>query len=406
MTLENSIDAQTAPRRANLPLFIGARCLSVLSGQMQSVAVGWHVYSTTGSALSLGLVGLAQFLPLVTLFAWTGRAADVFDRRTIASFSVLGQALCSAALFALALFAAPIWLIYPVLFCMGSARAFSAPAMSSLLPDIVERPKFSRAVALSTSVMQLATIAGPAAGGLVYAVTGAWQFLVCAALFGLCAPLVMAIGRPPPKDDSARADRGALAGLRYIKSNRMVLGAVSLDLFAVLFGGVSALLPIFAQDILHVGPAGLGLLRAGPAVGAALIGFFLTVLPMRRGIGPKMFLCVGGYGVATIVFALSHSFWLSLAAMASLGAFDVVSMVVRQTLVQISTPADMRGRVSAVSFLAIGASNELGEFESGVAAAALGAVGSALLGGVATLAIVGLWAWAFPQLRQADSMEG
>jgi MFS family permease len=374
---------------------------------MLDVAVGWHVYTATGSAMSLGFIGLAQFLPLLLFLPWSGQAADRFDRRKVSALASLGQAGASLAIFATALLDAPIWLIYPALFLLGSARAFSGPANSALLPEIVDKSTFSRAVAMSTMVFQTATIAGPALGGLLYGAIGYHVFLICVALAAVAAPVALAIRWPDAvkeRCDADEAEKSALAGLRYIRSNKVVLGAISLDLFAVLFGGVSALLPIYAHDILMVGPTGLGILRAGPAMGAILVGLALTVLPLRRRVGPIMFGCVAGYGVATVVFALSTNFALSLAAMAALGAFDVVSMVVRQTLVQLATPNEMRGRVGAVNFLFIGASNQLGEFESGFAAALLGAVGAALLGGVASLAVVAIWAVLFPELRRADAL--
>jgi MFS family permease len=405
MTQNNA--ARPDSSRRNLVLFLISRGFGAFAAQMLDVAVGWHVYTATGSAMSLGLVGLAQFLPLLLFLPWSGQAADRFDRRKVSALASLGQAGASLAIFATALFDAPIWLIYPALFLLGSARAFSGPANSALLPEIVDKSMFSRAVAMSTMVFQTATIAGPALGGLLYGVIGYHVFLLCVALAAVAAPVALAIRWPEAvkeRGDFDAAEKSALAGLRYIRSNRVVLGAISLDLFAVLFGGVSALLPIFAHDILKVGPMGLGILRAGPAMGAILVGLALTFMPLRRRVGPIMFGCVAGYGVATVVFALSTNFALSLAAMAALGAFDVVSMVVRQTLVQLATPNEMRGRVGAVNFLFIGASNQLGEFESGFAAALLGAVGAALFGGVASLAVVAIWALLFPELRRADAL--
>ena len=393
--------------RRNVALFLAARGFGAFAAQMLDVAMGWHVYASTGSALSLGFVGLAQFLPLVVLLRWSGAAADHFDRRKISAFAALGQGAASAAIFFLTATAAPVWALYPALFALGSARAFAGPANSSLLPEIVDEARFSRAVAMSTTVFQAATIAGPALGGLLFAVLDKKIFLLCAIVAACAAPAVWAIRRPKGAVAGRGVDRGgknALAGLRYIWSNKVVLGAISLDLFAVLFGGATALLPIYARDILLVGPAGLGALRAAPALGAIGVSLLLSAFPLRRGAGPKMFFAVVGYAAATIVFALSKSFALSLAALAALGAFDVVSMVVRQTLVQLATPNEMRGRVSAVNFLFIGASNQLGEFESGVAAALLGPVGAALFGGCAALVVAGAWATFFPQLRKADAI--
>ncbi|WP_294532373.1 MFS transporter [uncultured Rhodoblastus sp.] len=401
------MNVSTGAAQKNLYLFLGARGLGAFAAQMLDVALGWHVYAATGSALSLGLIGLAQFLPLIVLLIWSGHVADRFDRRKISAYAALGQAGASLAIFGVATMDAPIWLIYPALLALGSARAFAGPANAALLPEIVEKERFPRAVALSATMFQAATIAGPALGGLLFAVAGVKVFLLCALLAVAAAPLALAIRRPDASAGRAAADpveTSPLAGLRYVWSNKLVLGAISLDLFAVLLGGVTALLPIYARDILQVGPVGLGILRAGPAMGAILVGLTLAAFPLRRRVGLKMLACVAGYGVATIVFALSTSFALSLAALAALGAFDVVSMVVRQTLVQMATPNEMRGRVSAVNFLFIGASNQLGEFESGLAAALLGAVGAALLGGFGALAVVAIWAVAFPNLRKADAM--
>jgi MFS family permease len=397
----------TDPSRKNIVFFLSTRGLGAFAAQMLDVAMGWHVYSATGSAMSLGLIGLAQFLPLIALLYWSGHAADRFDRRKVSALAALGQAGASLAIFAVAAFEAPIWLIYPALLALGSARAFAGPANAALLPEIVSRAQFPRAAALSATTFQAATIAGPALGGLLFAVVGVKVFLLCAVLAAAAAPMILAVRRPVAEVERAASDpaeNGPLAGLRYVWSNKLVLGAISLDLFAVLLGGVTALLPIFARDILHVGPAGLGVLRAAPALGAILVGLGLSVFPLRRRVGLKMFACVAGYGAATLVFALSTSFAVSLAALATLGAFDVVSMVVRQTLVQMATPNEMRGRVSAVNFLFIGASNQLGEFESGLAAALFGAVGAALLGGLGTLAVVAIWAAIFPNLRKADAI--
>ncbi|MCI4678698.1 MFS transporter [Rhodoblastus acidophilus] len=406
---DRSLLTRPGSARRNVLLFLIGRGLVAFASQMLAVALGWQVYASTGSALTLGFVGLAQFLPLLVLLRWSGAVADHFDRRKVASFAALGQAAASLAIFAVAAKGAPVWMLYPALFALGSARAFAGPANSALLPEIVDTETFPRAVAMSTTVFQMATIAGPALGGLLFAAFGLKIFPFCAALALGAAPAVWAIRRPEgagtrPELDPAQRD--ALAGLRYIWSNKVVLGAISLDLFAVLFGGATALLPIFAHDILHVGPQGLGILRAAPAAGAVVVSLVLTTFPLRRGAGRKMFVAVAGYALATVVFALSTSFQLSLAAMAALGAFDVVSMVVRQTLIQLATPNEMRGRVSAVNFVFIGASNQLGEFESGVAAAIIGPVGAALFGGCAALVVAAVWAAMFPQLRKADAIGG
>ncbi len=375
--------------------------------QMQNVAIGWHVYAVTESALSLGLVGLFQFLPTILLVLLTGHAADRFDRRRIALFSLLVQAAASLALLVTAMDpGSDVWPIYALVAVLGAARAFSAPALSALLPNIVDAQHFPRAVALVGTMNELAMSLGPAAGGLLLLGSGSAPFAGAAALSLVAAGLVAGIAAPRiVKAQGATPDvRRLLGGFVYLGRNRFLLAAISLDLFAVLLGGVTALLPIYARDILLVGPVGYGLLRAGPAVGSLVVGALLAHRPLRRHVGAIMLWCVAGYGAATILFALSTSFTLSIAAMVALGGFDMVSVVLRHTMVQIATPDEMRGRVSAINFVFIGASNQLGDFESGVAAALLGAVGAAVLGGTGTILVVLLWAWLFPELRRADTL--
>jgi MFS family permease len=391
----------------NVARFGAARLFMGLAVQMQTVAVGWHVYLVTGSALSLGLVGLCQFLPSIALVLLTGHAADRFDRRKIVIVSLVVQALAAIALFACT--TAPgtdVWPIYALVALVGGARAFSMPAFAALLPNIVEPKLFPRAVAFAGIMNELAMLAGPASGGLLLLWNGSLPFATSAALSLVATVLVAGIRGPQVARGAApAADIGRLlGGFVYLRSNRFLLGAISLDLFAVLFGGVTALLPIFARDILLVGPAGFGALRAGPAIGALLVGAALAHRPLRRHVGAIMLACVAGYGAATLVFALSTDFAVSFAAMVALGSFDMVSVVIRQTMVQIATPDEMRGRVSAINSVFIGASNQLGDFESGIAAAFLGAVGAALLGGVGTIAVVLLWALLFPELRRADKL--
>jgi MFS family permease len=395
-------------QKPNLVRFLTVRVLMAFAAQMQDVAIGWHVYAQTGSAMSLGLVGLVQFLPLLLLVGLSGDLADRVDRRRISVFCNLAQMICSVMLFIFAFFTDfGIWPIYLCLFGLGSARAFSAPAMSAILPNLVDKTEFSRAVAVNSSAFQIATIVGPAAGGLLYAFMGHATFLVSALFFGIAGATVSTLPSIIAKASEAHLTtlQRVLAGARYVFSNKIVLGALSLDLFAVLLGGVTALLPIYAHDILNVGPGGLGFLRGCPAIGAALMGACLAYIPLKRNVGALMFLCVAGYGLATIVFAFSTSLMVSAVSMIALGVFDMVSVVVRQTLVQIATPDAMRGRVTAINFVFIGASNQLGEFESGFAAHFFGVVPAALLGGVGTLFIVATWAWLFPQLRKADRFE-
>ncbi len=405
-SLAESPPAEIPPlRQRNLQLFVAARMAMAFSMQMQSVAIGWYVYVLTNSPLSLGFVGLAQFLPAVLLVLATGHAADRFDRRRVVITSLAVQALVSIALLPVIFSATPkVWLIYAIVFVLGAARSFSQPSLAALLPNVVSLDDFPRAVSISTSSLQIALIGGPALGGLLLAWDGPALFCLAAALNGVAAVLMMRVKARPARVGSGEADAGLLAGFSYLRANRLVLGAISLDLFAVLLGGVTALLPIFARDILAVGPTGLGLLRSGPAIGAVLVGLVLSRHPLRENVGAIMLSTVAAYGAATIVFALSRSFPLSVAAMIALGGFDMVSMVLRQTMVQLGTPEAMRGRVSAINSVFIGASNQLGDFESSVAAVFLGAVGSAIFGGVGTLIVVAIWAWRFPELRRAKRL--
>jgi MFS family permease len=297
--------------------------------------------------------------------------------------------------------------VYLLLLVTGAVQAFCSPAMSATLPRLVTAGEFPRAVAVASSVFQICSLAGPAVGGLLYALSGSGMFAFCAALNLIALTQVRGLAAVRLEAGAAASgspDASPLAGIRYVRSNRFLLGAISLDLFAVLLGGVTALLPIYAKDILGAGPAGLGCLRCAPGVGAAIIGLVLAHRTIRRGAGKLMLASVAGFGAATVVFALSTNWWLSLAALMAAGGFDMVSMVIRHTLVQISTPDDMRGRVSAVQWVCIGASSELGEFESGATAALFGTVPAALLGGLGTLAVVALWARIFPALSRADKL--
>jgi MFS family permease len=393
-------------RNRDFRAFLAARALASLSSLMLGVAVGWHVYALTGSALALGMVGLAQFLPALLLALPGGLAADRFERRTILIIAFSLQVVVALLLFfiSLASGAGAGW-IFPVVALIGVGQAFLGPASQSLVPFLVSRADFSRAVAWNSSTFQIATIAGPAIGGLLYAFGPACVYAASAGCY-VCSVLLVSRIRTRLRVAAAAKPgfEGLLTGLRFVFSRPTILGAISMDLFAVLFGGATALLPIYARDILHVGPWGLGLLRSAPAVGAAVVALGLAQRPLARHAGARMFFCVALFGVMTIVFGLSRSFLLSLAALACLGAADMVSVVVRQTLVQVNTPDEKRGRVSAVNSIFIGASNQLGEFESGVTAACLGAVPAAVLGGVGTLAVVFIWIWLFPSLRQADRL--
>ena len=373
---------------------------------MFSVAVGWQVYALTGSAFALGMVGLAQFLPAFLLSLPGGLAADRFDRRTMLLASFALATLVGAGLLMLSLHPSPnaTW-IFAVIAFIGVARAFMAPANGSLLPLLVAPEAFPRAVAWSSTVFQIAIIAGPALGGILYTL-GPWLVYGIATGLLLSGFIFIASMRGRWKVHSASAGwNGLLEGVRFVFAKKAILGAISLDLFAVLFGGATALLPIFARDILATGPWGLGLLRSSPAVGAALMALWLAHHPIRARAGRRMFGGVAVFGLCTIAFALSRSFWLSALVLAVLGGVDMVSVIIRGTLVQVSTPDAMRGRVSAVNMLFIGASNELGEFESGVTAAWLGTVPSVVVGGVGTILAVLLGLRLFPKLARIDRLE-
>ncbi len=393
----------------DLPLFLAARFAASIGIQMQAVAVGWQVYDLTERPLYLGLVGLAQFVPLAGFSLLAGDAADRFDRRLILLGSHVLTTACSLALVFLSLAEAPPpWAFWAVLLVFGASRAFSRPAGQALLPQLVSESRLARAIAANSSLWQIAMIAGPALSGIVYAAGGAASVygataVLSALAFGFDAAMRIRLGRM--EAGSASWER-LLAGVHFVRRERVMLGAISLDLFAVLLGGAVALLPIFARDILKVGPWGLGFLRAAPAAGAALMAVWLARNPIERRVGRKMFVAVAVFGVATIVFGLSKSFPLSLAALVLLGGADMVSVVIRQTLVQLSTPAEMRGRVSAVNVVFIGASNELGEFESGLTAALFGTVPAVVIGGAGTLGVVALWNRMFPELRDADRLSG
>ena len=382
--------------------------LSATTGnQMLMVAVGWQMYELTGQAWDLGLVGLYQFLPALLLTLVAGHVADRVHRARIVAACVLAQGLVAALLVVATLggWVSREWLLW-LSVVLGTARAFQMPAQQALTPVLVPPAMLPRAMAFSSAGMQAAIIGGPALGGVIFVAGATAVYLCCAALFALGIVQILRVHYehdPPPQEPVSLGT--LMAGVRFIWERKVVLGAVSLDLFAVLLGGAVALLPIYAKDVLHVGPWGLGLLRAAPAAGALLMSVLLTRWPMDRHVGRKLLLAVAVFGLATLVFGVSTSLWLSLAALAVSGAADMVSVVVRQTLVQLETPDTMRGRVSAVNSVFIGASNQLGEFESGATAALLGPVGSVVLGGVGTVLVAALWFKGFPQLAQRDQMQ-
>lgn len=383
-----------------------ARFLATVSSEMQAIAVGWQVYSLTHRPLDLGLVGLAQFLPGVLLFLVSGQAADRFPRRNIILACYGGYAACSLALLALTVeHNRTVWLIYAVLLANGVVRSFIGAASQSFLPTLVPPEHFPNAVAWSSSVFTSATILGPAVGGLLYGVTNTpAPVYASAAIGGLCALLLTVAIRIATPVRKAVTSRMVFEGLHFIWRERLILGAISLDLFAVLLGGATALLPAYADSILKIGPSGLGMLRSGPAIGALLMATLNAYRPLRRRAGAAMFWCVAGFGVCTIIFGLSRSVPLSMVSLILLGACDMVSVIVRHTLVQLSTPDEMRGRVSAVNWVFIGASNELGQFESGLTAWWLGIVPAVVIGGIGTLVVVAAWAKLFPDLRKVDEL--
>ncbi|UGY15718.1 MFS transporter [Bradyrhizobium septentrionale] len=387
--------------------FLSSRSLSRFSSQIGAVAIGWQIYELTGSAFELGMVGLVQFLPTALLVFVAGHAADRFERKRVVQACQIAEAL-TALFLAGSTFAGTISeiQIFAATFVLGIAGAFESPATAALLPLIAPQGSLQRATAISSGAAQVATITGPALGGFVYALMPSAPYAVMMVFWLFGALLTGGIGRlqqAAPKNGEVSDD--LFAGVTFVRSNPAILGTISLDLFAVLFGGVTALLPIYARDILQTGPLGLGILRAAPAVGALLMTMVLARHTINRRVGMRMFQAVIVFGVATVVFALSHWMWLSALALAVLGAADTISVVIRFSLVQLATPDEMRGRVGAVNFLFINASNQLGQFESGVTAALLGAVPSAVLGGVATVAVALLWMKLFPTLRDVEKLE-
>jgi MFS family permease len=398
-------DSPSIYRERDLNLFVGSRFLSTVAIQVQSVAIGWQIYDMERTPLALGLVGLCQFLPMFLLTLPAGDITDRFNQRRVYSLAALLQAVCSALFLLLSIFSPnTAWPFYLVLVLFGAARGFAGPSGSSLLPFLVPPEKLAKSMAFSSSFFTAAVISGPALGGFLYALGPVPVYSLCIAGFVGAASIVARLGGrrfKPEATEASRYERVA-EGVRFVRSRPVVFGAISLDLFAVLLGGATALLPIFARDILHVGPVGLGFLRSAPAVGAFATAFWLTYKPIKQKVGAKMFVSVAIFGIATIVFGLSSWFPLSLLALFVLGASDMVSVNIRSSLIQLSTPDTMRGRVSAVSMLFIGASNELGEFESGTTAALLGTVPAVVAGGVGTLLIVGWWMKLFPPLLKVN----
>jgi MFS family permease len=418
-------DSPKAPRRG-LEAFASrdfrryqlARVAVILGAEAQSVAVAWQVYSITHRAIDLGYTGLALFLPGLIFLLPAGHVADRFDRRRVIMTCYSLQCFCTMALVVLARNNTQnILAIYSVLFLVGTARAFSGPASSALIPHLVPETHFVNAVTWGGAIFQLANITGPAMGGLLFTFPLA-HFVPDSKLEGAGIVYVFALGtlgwflvlvstlhaRPGRMEHRDLSLKVLLAGFQYVRRARMLLGSLSLDLFVVLLGGATALMPIFAHDILHQGPRGLGVLRAAPAAGAVAMSLVMARFPLRRRAGRWLFICVSIFGAATVVFGLSHTLWVSLAALAVAGAADTISVIIRGSLLQLATPPEMRGRVSAVNSLFVGASNELGEFESGLTAQWWGAVRATVIGGLGALAVAGLWATFFPSLRKADEL--
>ncbi len=418
-------DSPKAPRRG-LEAFASrdfrryqlARVAVILGAEAQSVAVAWQVYSITHRAIDLGYTGLALFLPGLIFLLPAGHVADRFDRRRVIMACYALQCFCTVALVVLARNNTQnILAIYTVLFFIGTGRAFSGPASSALIPHLVPETHFVNAVTWGGAIFQLANITGPALGGLMFTFP-LTQFVPDSKLEGAGIVYVFTLGtlgwflvlvstlhaRPGRMEHRDLSLKVLLAGFQYVRRAQMLLGSFSLDLFVVLLGGAVALMPIFAHEILHQGPRGLGMLRAAPAAGAVAMSLVMARFPLRRRAGRWLFICVSIFGAATVVFGLSHTLWLSLVSLAVAGAADTISVIIRGSLLQLATPPEMRGRVSAVNSLFIGASNELGEFESGLTAQWWGAVRATVIGGIGALAVAGLWATIFPDLRKADEL--
>jgi MFS family permease len=395
-------------RRRDFALFLGGRFVAVLAAQMQWVANGWYLYDLTGDPMTLGWAGLAAFVPIALLTLPAGDLADRVDRRRLLGAAHLIQAIAATLLlFLVATHTAVTWPFYAALVLSGTTRALSGPASKSIVPLLVPREQFAQSVAWTSSTQQIATITGPALGGLIYLLGAPATFAACTVLALLAAVAMLALHtHVVASEATGNAWARAMAGLRYVKTQPILLGAISLDLFAVLIGGVNALLPVFARDILQVGPAGLGMMRSMFAVGAIGTSLLLAQLPEERQphAGSALFGGVAAFGVGALIFGFSSYLYLSIAALALMGAGDALSVFVRATIVQLATPADMRGRVSAIHVLFVGCTNELGEFRAGLLGSLFGPVAAVLAGGVGTLAIVALWTRLFPSLRRVDRL--
>ena len=398
--------ASSLLRHRSFVRFWCARTFTNGAFMMQGVAVGWQIYDLTNDPLDLGLVGLVQFFPLIATSILAGQVLDLFDRRMVAAACQVGKALAALAL---AVGTAQGWLgreaMFGILFLAGTARAFEIPTMHSLLPGVVSTALLPRAIAASASAQQTAVICGPSLGGLLYLLGPAVVYATCTVVFIAASVLISLVEIAPRREQKRPISIATLfAGFGYVRDHPILLGAISLDLFAVLLGGVTALLPIYARDILHAGPWALGLLRSAPAVGALAATVVMAHHAIAGRAGRVMFAAVGAFGIASVMFALSTSMAFSFLALAIYGASDAISVVIRQSLIQMRTPYDMLGRVAAVNSMFTGSSGSLGEFRAGAIAAWLGAVPSALIGGVGAIAVMLIWMWAFPQLRRVDKL--
>ncbi|TBD82441.1 MFS transporter [Rhizobium ruizarguesonis] len=407
MSFSPTGDRLAAFRHSSYTRFFFARFLLSFSQQIVSVAVGWQMYDQTGSAIYLGLIGLVQFLPSLLLILVTGSVADRYNRRAIAALCSLVSALCTLALLVMTVMGTFTPLpVFAVLLIFGVERAFMSPAVQSLAPNLVPEGALSNAIAWNSSSWQLAAITGPVLGGLLYGVSASTAYTVAVIFSVLGAALLYMIPKPVQKTTGeTKSWAMILGGFSFIRAEKVVLGAISLDLFAVLLGGATALMPIFARDILTLGPWGLGLLRAAPGLGAIVMAIFLAAYPLKHRAGIYMFIGVALFGVGTIIFGVSTNTEVSIAALALMGAADMVSVYVRESLIALWTPDQLRGRVNAVNMVFVGASNELGEFRAGTMAALFGAVPAVVIGGIGTLVVAAIWASCFPKLRGIDTLD-
>lgn len=402
-------DSRAAFRYPAFVLFQTARCLVVFALEMQAVAVGWQVYEITHRPLDLGLVGLAQFLPGIVLFLPAGHVADIFDRRRVLITCEAGFGICFLLLLLLTAYhSQSVLAIYAVLVLLGVVRSFNGPVSRAILPHLVPGEHFQNSVAWASGIFQLATILGPVLGGLIYAIFrgpfAVYLIATAIAMVAVALLLKLQVSIKAGGNGETTSSSSVFEGFRYLWREKLVLGAISLDMFAVLLGGAVALLPVYAKEILQAGPWGLGILRSAPGIGAGIMAIAIAYKPLKKNAGATMLWCVAAFGLFTVLFGISRSMILSLIALFMVGATDMVSVIVRGTLIQVATPDEMRGRVNAVDMIFIGASNELGQFESGVTAQWFGSVPAVILGGIGAIVVTGLWAWMFPQLRKVDQL--